>query len=127
RGSGCRPRLRFGALDADGRGNSAGADGADGLEEIASIWLFAHNALRPRMSSGLRGDRRDDVTRRDAIVIDQLFGRAAARNLADAQAFDGKTTLGHRGSNRVSDATSRIVILDGNEALRFSCAPQQRT
>src|SRR6476659_8698995 len=75
----------------------------------------------------LLSDSGDDMTCRAAVVVDQLFGRAAARNLADAQALDGKTTLGHRGSNRVSEAAGRVMILDGNDALRFSCAPQQRS
>src|SRR5678815_1341157 len=66
------------------------------------------------------------MTGRDAVVVDELFGRTAARNLADAQAFDGKTALGHCGRDGIPDATRRVVILNGDDALRFPCTPQQR-
>ena len=70
--------------------------------------------------------RRDDVARRDAVLVEQFVGFAAARNLAHGQPGDGETRGGHGARDGVADAADRIVILDRDQPAGFARGRQQR-
>ena len=55
--------------------------------------------LRTRLVHGV-----DDVARGDAVAVEQLLGRAAARNLRDREAAHGEAGGGDRRRHRVADA-----------------------
>src|SRR4029078_10386373 len=71
--------------------------------------------------------RSNDVTRGDAVVIEELFGCTAARNLAHGEAMDGEAVTGHRRCHRIADAAGDVVVLDGDQtALGFARAAHER-
>ena len=51
----------------------------------------------------------------DAEPLEQLFGFAAARNLADREAVNREPGVGHRFRHRVANAARRVVIFDGDQ------------
>src|SRR5438270_931559 len=67
-------------------------------------WLF-----RDRL------DGFDDLLRRNPEAVEQFFGLTAAGNLAHGKPVDGESGIGHGFRYRVADASSGIVIFDGNK------------
>src|SRR4051812_24699512 len=51
----------------------------------------------------------------NAEALDELFGLAAAWNLADGEAMDRETGVGDGFRDGVADPARRVVILDGDQ------------
>src|SRR5213076_2840801 len=75
------------------------------------------HALPPDADRLLRNrtHRSNDVTRGNAVPVEQLFGLAAARDLANGEAMNGQPGIRDRRRDRVTDAARRVVILDGDQ------------
>ena len=82
------PRLACLRVDADSTPTAAAIPVAPTVPTVLRKSRRFSCSVIVKRPPASRGDGRDDMACRNAVVVEQLLGRAAARNLADAEALD---------------------------------------